>query len=86
MIANAHSDDSPTSSTPGDYNFLEMDLEDQLNTVDEKVKRVNKFVHELKSLSPVCEEAPDDLKEKQVRQLVMILRNLDRLEGEGAVD
>lgn len=74
MIANAHSDDSPTSSTPGDYNFLEMDLEDQLNTVDEKVKRVNKFVHELKSLSPVCEEAPDDLKEKQifVRRIVQV--------------
>ena len=52
----------------GDVNIGEANnVEDLVNNLEEKVKRVNKFVHEIKALSPICEDASDDLKERQVR-------------------
>ena len=46
-----------------------MTLEEQMDTVDEKLKRTSKFLHEIQALSPVCEEPlHEDIKEKQVRK------------------
>lgn len=41
--------------------------ESQLDAIDDKLKRVSKYLHEIQTLSPVCEEASDDKKERQVR-------------------
>ena len=48
-----------------------MSLEEQMDTIDEKLKRTSKFLQEIQALSPVCEEPlHEDIKEKQVSKKI----------------
>ena len=42
--------------------------ESQLEALQDKLKRTTKFLHEIQSLSPACEEIQEDMKERQVRR------------------
>ncbi len=43
-------------------------IEGQLDTLQEKLKRTTKFLHEIQNITPACEEAKEDIKERQVRK------------------
>ena len=46
-----------------------LDLEKQMDTVSEKVKRTSTLLHEIQDLSPICKEAAQEhVKEREVRK------------------
>ena len=61
------SDDYDSSSHDDMLHLQSMTPEEQLQMLQEKLRRTTKFLHEIQTLSPACEEATDS-KEKQVRK------------------
>ena len=65
---------SHSSGSGGVMEQQQQTLQEQMDTIDEKLKRTSKFLHEIQALSPVCEEPlHEDIKEKQVSKTYTVI-------------
>ena len=64
-------DDHRSSSCSSSGDRLDTAVADevdiQMDALQDKLKRVTKYLHEIQTLSPACEEAQEEHREKQVR-------------------